>query len=161
MKKNTPRVFIIHYDWSKRSCLHHSLLLRNDTSLLYARIQGTKAVINMSSTSSLMLCYDITKKLQMAPGHFSVCWLVLVCVIPGVMSCLQCDLAVCHMHEDFISTKHNMTVQEQMDLKKIVSHAYVTYQDTSMQLSGVIGVYDYVLKKPFQSLNFYFYDFRC
>ncbi|KAB5567823.1 hypothetical protein PHYPO_G00237260 [Pangasianodon hypophthalmus] len=76
----------------------------------------------------------------MAPGHFSVCWLVLVCVIPGVRLCLQCDLAIRHMHEDFMATKDKLTVQEQMDLKKIVSHAYVTYQDSSTKLSGVIDL---------------------
>lgn len=79
-------------------------------------------------------------KLRMAPRRFLTCWLVLVCVIPSVWSCLQCDLAVRHMHEDFMGTEPQMTVQEQMDLKKIINHAYVTYQDTSTQLSGVIGV---------------------
>ncbi|XP_060786998.1 izumo sperm-egg fusion protein 1 [Neoarius graeffei] len=104
------------------------------------RIQGAKVVRHTSSTSLIMLRYDVMEKLQMTPGRFSVCWLILVCVIPGVMLCLQCDLAIRHMHEDFISTKHDMTVQEQMDLKKIVSNAYITYQDTSMQLSGVIDL---------------------
>ncbi|KAK3565387.1 hypothetical protein QTP86_007664 [Hemibagrus guttatus] len=79
-------------------------------------------------------------KLKMAPGCFSVCsWFVLVCVIPGIKSCLQCDLAIRHMHDDFMATKQKLTVQEQIDLKKILTHAYVTYQDTSTQLSGVIG----------------------
>ncbi|KAK3540390.1 hypothetical protein QTP70_030417 [Hemibagrus guttatus] len=77
----------------------------------------------------------------MAPGCFSVCsWFVLVCVIPGIKSCLQCDLAIRHMHDDFMATKQKLTVQEQIDLKKILTHAYVTYQDTSTQLSGVIDL---------------------
>ncbi|KAG7332060.1 hypothetical protein KOW79_003894 [Hemibagrus wyckioides] len=77
----------------------------------------------------------------MSPGCFSVCsWLVLLRVIPGVKSCLQCDLAVRNMHDDFMATKQKLTVQEQIDLKKILSHAYVTYQDTSTQLSGVIDL---------------------
>ncbi|KAM9475761.1 izumo sperm-egg fusion protein 1 isoform 2-T2 [Clarias gariepinus] len=75
----------------------------------------------------------------MAPRHFFVFWLILVCVILGVRSCLQCDLAIRNMHEDFMASKDKMTVQEQMDLRKIISHAYVTYQDISTQLSGVIG----------------------
>lgn len=97
-----------------------------------------------SSSSSLMKRCDITKKLQTGLGRFSVCWLVLVCVIPSVRLCLQCDLAVRHMHEDFMASKHEVTVQEQMDLTKIIDHAYITYQDTSTQLSGVIGVYGFI-----------------
>ncbi|XP_060737793.1 izumo sperm-egg fusion protein 1 isoform X2 [Tachysurus vachellii] len=94
-----------------------------------------------SSTSSLLLCLDITKKLQVTPGRFSVCsWLILVCVISGMKSCLQCDLDIRRMHDDFLDTKQQITVQEQMDLMKILNHAYVTYQDTSMQLSGVIDL---------------------
>ncbi|XP_046727768.1 izumo sperm-egg fusion protein 1 isoform X2 [Silurus meridionalis] len=78
----------------------------------------------------------------MAAVQFSVCWLFLcACVIPGVRSCLQCDLAIRHMHEDFISTKHKLTVQEQMDLVKIINHAYVTYQETSTQFSS--GLIDF------------------
>lgn len=80
------------------------------------------------------------KKLHVVPWRFSVFWIILVCVIAGVRPCLQCDLVIRNMHEDFLATKSKMTVQEQMDLKQIISHAYVTYQDTSMQLSGVIGV---------------------
>ncbi|TSO88084.1 hypothetical protein Baya_10531 [Bagarius yarrelli] len=95
---------------------------------------------NSSSPISPMFRRNTMKKLQTGPGCFSVCcWLVLVCVIPSARSCLQCDLAVRHMHDDFMATQQ-LTVQQQMDLKKIVSHAYVTYHDTSMQLSGLIDL---------------------
>ncbi|XP_017322730.1 izumo sperm-egg fusion protein 1 isoform X2 [Ictalurus punctatus] len=103
-------------------------------------IQGARAMTHTSSSSSLMKRCDIKKRLQTGPGRFSVCWLVLVCVIPSVRLCLQCDLAVRHMHEDFMASKHEVTVQEQMDLTKIIDHAYITYQDTSTQLSGVIDL---------------------
>ncbi|XP_027007676.1 izumo sperm-egg fusion protein 1 isoform X3 [Tachysurus fulvidraco] len=85
---------------------------------------GATAMTHTSSTSSLLLCF----------------WLILVCVIPGMKSCLQCDLDIRRMHDDFLATKEKITVQEQLDLMKILNHAYVTYQDTSMQLSGVIDL---------------------
>ncbi|KAF4070418.1 hypothetical protein AMELA_G00285320 [Ameiurus melas] len=99
-------------------------------------IQGATATTHTSSSSSLMKHRDITKKLW----RFPVCWLVLVCVIPSVRSCLQCDLVIRNMHEDFMASKHEITVQEQMDLTKIIDHAYVTYQDTSIQFSGLIDL---------------------
>ncbi|XP_072537230.1 izumo sperm-egg fusion protein 1 [Salminus brasiliensis] len=62
----------------------------------------------------------------------------MVCMVSSVMSCLQCDRAVLYMHEDFIATAKGVTVQDQMDLKKIIDHAYTNYKKTSVELRGVI-----------------------
>ncbi|KAL7884100.1 hypothetical protein AOLI_G00068700 [Acnodon oligacanthus] len=64
--------------------------------------------------------------------------LLLACLGTSVMSCLQCDRTIRYMHEDFLGRVKGITVQDQMDLKGIIEHAYATYQDTSRQLRGVI-----------------------
>ncbi|XP_062854759.1 izumo sperm-egg fusion protein 1 isoform X2 [Trichomycterus rosablanca] len=74
----------------------------------------------------------------MNPGPFFLGWCFLMSFIPTARLCLQCDSVIRNMHEDFISSRTKITVQQQMDLKNIVDHAYVTYQDTSRELSGVI-----------------------
>ncbi|KAL7827293.1 hypothetical protein SRHO_G00330110 [Serrasalmus rhombeus] len=72
----------------------------------------------------------------MALAPLSLFPLLLVCLGTGVRSCLQCDRTIRYMHEDFLSSVKGITVQDQMDLKGIIEHAYTTYQDTSMQLRG-------------------------
>lgn len=75
----------------------------------------------------------------MNPGLLFLGCCFLTSLVPGTRMCLQCDSAIRHMHEDFVFSREKLTVQQQMDLKKIVDQAYVAYQDTSRELSGVIG----------------------
>ncbi|XP_044051666.1 izumo sperm-egg fusion protein 1 isoform X2 [Siniperca chuatsi] len=60
----------------------------------------------------------------------------LLCCVPAAKACLQCDRSVRLLHEDFILSAP--TVQDQIDMKKICDHAYVTYRQTSRERKGVI-----------------------
>lgn len=61
----------------------------------------------------------------------------LLSSIPAFMACLQCDRRIRLLHEDFILSAPN--VNDQIEMKKICDHAYVTYKETSWQRKGVIG----------------------
>ncbi|KAK1787088.1 hypothetical protein P4O66_017468, partial [Electrophorus voltai] len=74
----------------------------------------------------------------MAPRCVLLCCFWLLCAVPCVSACLQCDRPILHMHEDFIATVEGITIQDQMDLKQIVQHAYLTYQETSEHLRGLV-----------------------
>ncbi|XP_056319348.1 izumo sperm-egg fusion protein 1 [Danio aesculapii] len=65
-------------------------------------------------------------------------WFLTLCSCPVVRSCLQCDQVVRYVHEDFLSTVKGIRVREQVELKKIIDHAYTNYRETSRLLSGVI-----------------------
>ncbi|XP_071774659.1 izumo sperm-egg fusion protein 1 [Centroberyx gerrardi] len=56
--------------------------------------------------------------------------------VPAGKACLQCDRRIRLLHEDFLLSA--ASVQDQIELKKIRDHAYVTYRETSRERSGVI-----------------------
>ncbi|XP_030273265.1 izumo sperm-egg fusion protein 1 isoform X2 [Sparus aurata] len=60
----------------------------------------------------------------------------LLCCVPAAKACLQCDRKIRLLHEDFILSAS--TVDNQIELKKICDHAYVTYKETSQERKGVI-----------------------
>ncbi len=66
-------------------------------------------------------------------------WLLILGSCPSVRSCLQCDLVVRYVHEDFLSTVEGITVRDQIELKQIIEHAYVSFWETSRRFHGVIG----------------------
>ncbi|XP_030621915.1 izumo sperm-egg fusion protein 1 [Chanos chanos] len=68
----------------------------------------------------------------------SLCIIFLLFVFPRAESCLQCTRVVRYLHEDFLAGVSDITVQDQIELKKIIDHAYITYRDTSRQYHGVI-----------------------
>lgn len=57
--------------------------------------------------------------------------------VPAAKACLQCDRRIRLLHEDFILSAP--TVDDQIEMKKICDHAYVTYRETSQERKGVIG----------------------
>ncbi|XP_028852197.1 izumo sperm-egg fusion protein 1 [Denticeps clupeoides] len=73
----------------------------------------------------------------MAASQLS-CLLLLVCVLPAVEPCLQCDRVIKYLHDDFIDKLTGDTLQDQADIKDIIDHAYVTYKETSNRFHGVI-----------------------
>ncbi|XP_067469966.1 izumo sperm-egg fusion protein 1 isoform X2 [Thunnus thynnus] len=60
----------------------------------------------------------------------------LLCCVPAAKACLQCDRRIRLLHEDFVLS--GPTVNDQIELKKICDHAYVTYRETSQERRGVI-----------------------
>ncbi|XP_070690662.1 izumo sperm-egg fusion protein 1 [Pempheris klunzingeri] len=60
----------------------------------------------------------------------------LLCCVPAAKACLQCDRRVRLLHEDFVLSAP--TVDDQIEMKKICDHAYVTYRETSRGRKGVI-----------------------
>ncbi|TRY92844.1 hypothetical protein DNTS_015600 [Danionella cerebrum] len=70
--------------------------------------------------------------------YFLFMFLLLLCSSDSVRSCLQCDLVVVSMHEDFLSKNNGLTVNDQMDLKQIIDRAYFVYGLTGKQFHGVI-----------------------
>nr|XP_046204276.1 izumo sperm-egg fusion protein 1 [Oncorhynchus gorbuscha] len=68
-----------------------------------------------------------------------LCLLSLLCCVPAGRPCLQCDRRVRLLHEDYLLAAASATIEDQIELKKILDYAYVTYTTTSNQYSGVIG----------------------
>ncbi|XP_051508822.1 izumo sperm-egg fusion protein 1 [Myxocyprinus asiaticus] len=66
------------------------------------------------------------------------CWLLILSDCPTARSCLQCDLVVRYIHEDFLSSVKGITVRDQIELNEIIEHAYVNYRETSRLFRGVI-----------------------
>lgn len=64
-------------------------------------------------------------------------FLYLLCCVPAVKTCLQCDGRIRHLHENFILSAP--AIADQIELKKICDHAYTTYSDVSQQRKGIIG----------------------
>lgn len=64
-------------------------------------------------------------------------FLYLLCCVPAVKACLQCDGTIRRMHENFILSAP--TIADQIELKKICDHAYSTYKDASQEREGIIG----------------------
>uniref|UniRef100_UPI0037E825EE izumo sperm-egg fusion protein 1 n=1 Tax=Semicossyphus pulcher TaxID=241346 RepID=UPI0037E825EE len=60
----------------------------------------------------------------------------LLCCVPAAKACLQCDRRIRLLHEDFALSAR--TVDDQIELKKICDHAYVTYRETSHERKQVI-----------------------
>ncbi|XP_070821264.1 izumo sperm-egg fusion protein 1 [Chaetodon trifascialis] len=60
----------------------------------------------------------------------------LLCSVPAAKACLQCDRRIRLLHEDFVLSAP--TVDDQIEMKKICDHAYVTYRETSQKRKGVI-----------------------
>ncbi|KAK2901912.1 izumo sperm-egg fusion protein 1 isoform X2 [Channa argus] len=60
----------------------------------------------------------------------------LLCCFPAAKACLQCDSALRLLHDDLVLSA--TTVAEQIEIKKIRDHAYVTYRETSLERMGVI-----------------------
>ncbi|XP_074525796.1 izumo sperm-egg fusion protein 1 [Halichoeres trimaculatus] len=60
----------------------------------------------------------------------------LLCCVCSAEACLQCDRKIRLLHEDFALSAPS--VDDQIELKKICDHAYVTYRETSRQRKGVI-----------------------
>uniref|UniRef100_A0AAZ3QRW2 Ig-like domain-containing protein n=1 Tax=Oncorhynchus tshawytscha TaxID=74940 RepID=A0AAZ3QRW2_ONCTS len=69
-----------------------------------------------------------------------LCLLSLLCCVPAGRPCLQCDRRVRLLHEDYLLAAASATIEDQIELKKILDYAYVTYTTTSNQYSGVIGL---------------------
>ncbi|XP_024294230.1 izumo sperm-egg fusion protein 1 isoform X1 [Oncorhynchus tshawytscha] len=67
-----------------------------------------------------------------------LCLLSLLCCVPAGRPCLQCDRRVRLLHEDYLLAAASATIEDQIELKKILDYAYVTYTTTSNQYSGVI-----------------------
>ena len=61
----------------------------------------------------------------------------LLCCVPAAKACLQCDRRIRLLLEDFVLSAP--TVNNQIEMKKICDHAYVTYRETSWERKGVIG----------------------
>lgn len=61
----------------------------------------------------------------------------LLWCVPAAKACLQCDRKIRLLHEDLVLSAP--TVDDQIEMKKICDHAYVTYKETSRELKGVIG----------------------
>lgn len=61
----------------------------------------------------------------------------LLCCFPAANSCLQCDSRVRLLFEDLVLSAP--TVAEQIEIKMICDHAYVTYRETSLERMGVTG----------------------
>lgn len=61
----------------------------------------------------------------------------LLCCVHTASSCLQCDSRVRLLNEDLVLSAP--TVAEQIEIKMICDHAYVTYRETSLERMGVIG----------------------
>ncbi|XP_041856469.1 izumo sperm-egg fusion protein 1 [Melanotaenia boesemani] len=61
---------------------------------------------------------------------------LLLCCVSAAMTCLQCDNTIRVLHEDFILSAP--TVKDQIELKMIRDHAYVTYKKTSQERKGVV-----------------------
>ncbi|XP_029366336.1 izumo sperm-egg fusion protein 1 isoform X1 [Echeneis naucrates] len=62
--------------------------------------------------------------------------LSLLCSVTATKACLQCDRRVRLLHDDLILSAS--TVVDQIELKKICDHAYVTYRETSGERNGLI-----------------------
>ncbi|XP_039658704.1 izumo sperm-egg fusion protein 1 isoform X3 [Perca fluviatilis] len=60
----------------------------------------------------------------------------LLCCVPAAKACLQCDRRIRLLLEDFVLSAP--TVNNQIEMKKICDHAYVTYRETSWERKGVI-----------------------
>ncbi|KAM6945199.1 izumo sperm-egg fusion protein 1 [Lycodopsis pacificus] len=60
----------------------------------------------------------------------------LLCCVPAATACLQCDRKIKLLIEDL--TLSAPTINDQIEIKKIRDHAYVTYRETSRQRKGVI-----------------------
>lgn len=63
--------------------------------------------------------------------------LYLLCCVPAVKTCLQCDGRIRRLHENFILSAP--TIADQIELKKICDHAYNTYKEASQKRKGIIG----------------------
>lgn len=78
--------------------------------------------------------------------------LYLLCCVPVVKTCLQCDHKIRHLHENFILSAP--TIIDQIELKKICDHAYATYKDTSQEREGIIGEPKPLVKQNMLNLGF-------
>uniref|UniRef100_A0A3Q3KFT4 Ig-like domain-containing protein n=1 Tax=Monopterus albus TaxID=43700 RepID=A0A3Q3KFT4_MONAL len=64
-------------------------------------------------------------------------------------ACLQCDRRIRLLHEDLVLSAP--TVADQIEMKKICDHAYVTYRETSLERNGVIPTTLYRARTEYQS----------
>lgn len=80
----------------------------------------------------------------------------LLCCVPAAKACLQCDRKIRLLHEDFILSAS--TVDNQIELKKICDHAYVTYKETSQERKGVIGEIKTWCSSVWHGINVEFID---
>ncbi|KAK2837826.1 hypothetical protein Q5P01_015038 [Channa striata] len=62
--------------------------------------------------------------------------LSLLCCVPAGKACLQCDSTIRFLHEELALSAP--TVAEQIEVKNIVDHAFVTYKETSLKRKGII-----------------------
>lgn len=83
------------------------------------------------------LSFPLSVRLLSVPSL--LCLLFLLCCVPVGRPCLQCDRRVRLLHEDYLLAAASATIEDQIELKKILDYAYVTYTTTSNQYSGVIG----------------------
>ena len=83
------------------------------------------------------LSFTLSVRLLSVPSL--LCLLFLLCCVPVGRPCLQCDRRVRLLHEDYLLAAASATIEDQIELKKILDYAYVTYTTTSNQYSGVIG----------------------
>ncbi|XP_041740903.1 izumo sperm-egg fusion protein 1 isoform X2 [Coregonus clupeaformis] len=82
------------------------------------------------------LSFPLSVRLLSVPSL--LCLLFLLSCVPAGRPCLQCDRRVRLLHEDYLLAASSATVEDQIELKKILDYAYVTYRTTSNQYSGVI-----------------------
>ncbi|KAL7391215.1 hypothetical protein ABVT39_006083 [Epinephelus coioides] len=73
----------------------------------------------------------------------------LLCCVHVAEACLQCDRSIRRLHEDFVLSAP--TVDDQIEMKKISEHAYVTYRETSLERKGVIGLCPNKCEYPVQA----------
>ncbi|KAF7653577.1 hypothetical protein LDENG_00081260 [Lucifuga dentata] len=60
----------------------------------------------------------------------------LLCCLPALNACLQCDRDIRNLHEDFILS--SPCVENQIQMQQIRDQTYVSYRQTSQKRKGVI-----------------------
>lgn len=101
------------------------------------------------------LCFKIPAAKVTHPGARAekmLLLLYLLCCVPAVQTCLQCDHKIRRLHENFILSAP--TISDQIELKKICDHAYATYKDTSQEREGIIGEPNLLVKQNMLNLGF-------
>lgn len=61
----------------------------------------------------------------------------LLCILPLVRACLQCDNRIRTLHDNLILSA--TSVSDQIALKDICDQSYEEYKQSSQQRKGVIG----------------------
>ncbi|CAB1322119.1 unnamed protein product [Coregonus sp. 'balchen'] len=70
------------------------------------------------------LSFPLSVRLLSVPSL--LCLLFLLSCVPAGRPCLQCDRRVRLLHEDYLLAASSATVEDQIELKKILDYAYVS-----------------------------------